>query len=370
MTTVRPASPNAASSPIIESMASSASSFEPQTIAPLPAASPSAFTTGASASDSTWLRASVRLLKTAVRAVGMPGRCISSWANALEDSMRAAARLGPKAAIPSTASRSTRPRASGSSGPTTTSSQRFSRAALPQARLGDLDDGDDQDGGGGGQPGRPLLPGLEPLRLSRVVIQRALKGLRLDGDGALELAGVDATALLELAQELVLKVRHLREEADQRGVHRGRGAVPPEPRAPVRAEAGAAQGLGVTVGTGDGIDHGYLQVGRGRRALCYGRDPALLAGQFEHQLQAVLIVNLLADPAEAHLRRHRQGWRVVRRDGEPEQLHSVLPRRPGHHRPGGLQRVAAAPVRRQHRVPHLRHPPPLPRAVEAGVAGP
>ena len=129
MTTVRPAAPKIACSPIIISMARSASSFVSQMSAPLPPASPSAFTTGGSSSPSMWLRASVRLLNTAVRAVGMPWRSISALANALDDSMRAADRLGPKAAIPSTASRSTRPRASGSSGPTTTSSQRFSLAA-------------------------------------------------------------------------------------------------------------------------------------------------------------------------------------------------------------------------------------------------
>ena len=122
----------------------------------------------------------------------------------------------------------------------------------------ELDEDDDEDGDGGRQPGRPLLPGLEPLRLPRVVLQRALKALRLGGGGALELAGVDATALLELAQELVLQVRHLREEADQRRVYGGRRAVPAQPGAAVGAEAGVAQVLGVAVGTGDGIDHGYL----------------------------------------------------------------------------------------------------------------
>jgi hypothetical protein len=81
-----------------------------------------------------------------------------------------------------------------------------------------------------------------------VVLQRVLKVLRLGGDGALELAGVDATALLELAQELVLKVRHLCEEADQRRVHGGRGAVAAEPGAAVRAEAGAAQVFGSQLG--------------------------------------------------------------------------------------------------------------------------
>src|SRR5690606_7313351 len=59
----------------------------------------------------------------------MPARDISSLAKLLDDSMRAAAAVGPAAAMPSAFSLSTRPRASGFSGHTTTRSAPTSRAA-------------------------------------------------------------------------------------------------------------------------------------------------------------------------------------------------------------------------------------------------
>src|SRR3989304_1348614 len=158
----------------------------------------------------------------------------------------------------------------------------------------ELDDDYDEDGDGGRQAGRPLLPGLEPLRLPRVVLQRALKALCRGGGGALELAGVDATALLELAQQLVLQVGDLREEADQRRVQSRRRAVPAQPGAAVRAEAGAAQGFSVAVGAGHRIYHGYLLIGtRQAREVLRGR-PVLLSGELEDELQTVLFVHLLA----------------------------------------------------------------------------
>ena len=59
-------------------------------------------------------------VNTSYFAVGMPYFFIRSLLNTLLASMRAAAALGPKAGMPASASLSTRPRASGSSGATTT----------------------------------------------------------------------------------------------------------------------------------------------------------------------------------------------------------------------------------------------------------
>ena len=56
-------------------------------------------------------------------AVGTPAASMTSLANALEPSSRAAAALGPNAAIPRAASSSARPATSGASGPMTTRSQ-------------------------------------------------------------------------------------------------------------------------------------------------------------------------------------------------------------------------------------------------------
>ncbi len=65
--------------------------------------------------------------------VGTPAASITSLANALEPSSRAAAATGPKQRTPSAASASARPATSGASGPTTTRSTAASRAARASA---------------------------------------------------------------------------------------------------------------------------------------------------------------------------------------------------------------------------------------------
>src|SRR5437764_4898739 len=62
-------------------------------------------------------------------AVGTPTLCISSFAKVFDPSMRAAAAVGPNAAIPASESASTTPATSGASGPTTTRSASSSLAA-------------------------------------------------------------------------------------------------------------------------------------------------------------------------------------------------------------------------------------------------
>ena len=64
-------------------------------------------------------------------AVGTPAASMISLANAFEPSSRAAAALGPNAAIPRAASSSTSPATSGASGPTTTRSQPSAAATSP-----------------------------------------------------------------------------------------------------------------------------------------------------------------------------------------------------------------------------------------------
>ena len=61
------------------------------------------------------------------RAIGTPAASATSWQNALLASIRAAAALGPKTAIPAASSASATPAASGASGPMTTSSAATSR---------------------------------------------------------------------------------------------------------------------------------------------------------------------------------------------------------------------------------------------------
>ena len=64
-------------------------------ITPLPAASPSALITTGRSNSSSASRASSVLVTVANRAVGIPARSINSLANALLDSRRAAAAVGP-----------------------------------------------------------------------------------------------------------------------------------------------------------------------------------------------------------------------------------------------------------------------------------
>ena len=90
--------------------AASSSALSWQTKTPLPAASPSLFTTqGALATGS-------------VRAVGTPAASMTSLANAFEPSIRAAIAFGPKTAMPPRRRWSATPATSGGSGPMTTSS--------------------------------------------------------------------------------------------------------------------------------------------------------------------------------------------------------------------------------------------------------
>ena len=102
---------------------SSSSASVRHTITPLPAASPSALTThGARATSS-------------CRAVGTPAAAITSLANSLEPSIRAAAAPGPNTEMPARRNSSPTPATSGASGPTTTSptSSEPARPSSPSA---------------------------------------------------------------------------------------------------------------------------------------------------------------------------------------------------------------------------------------------
>ena len=98
-------------------------------ITPLPAASTSAFSTAGYDAHARWAIASSRSRNITCEAVGTPQSRISSLAYAFEPSIRAAARVGPNAAMPAALRSSTRPATSGASGPTTTRSTSRSRAA-------------------------------------------------------------------------------------------------------------------------------------------------------------------------------------------------------------------------------------------------
>ncbi len=71
--------------------------------------------------------------KASARAIRTPAASASTWQNALELSMRAAAAVGPKVGIPAAASASATPAASGASGPITARSTRAARAAATTA---------------------------------------------------------------------------------------------------------------------------------------------------------------------------------------------------------------------------------------------
>ena len=89
---------------------------------PLPAARPSAFRTSGkpNSPDRTQASASVRRHRRRGTAPSARAwRAMKSFANALLDSSRAAAAVGPKSGSPASAKRSATPRLSGSSGPTT-----------------------------------------------------------------------------------------------------------------------------------------------------------------------------------------------------------------------------------------------------------
>src|SRR5713226_4922676 len=102
-------------------------------ITPLPRASPSALMTIGYCKRSQNRRASSLRSNVPACAVGIPCSRINSFAKIFEDSTRAAALVGPKMRDPSAANRSTIPAASGSSGPTTVRSTRFSLAKRSSA---------------------------------------------------------------------------------------------------------------------------------------------------------------------------------------------------------------------------------------------
>ena len=103
------------------------------TTTPLPAARPSSFTTYGAPSSSRAATASARVSQTNARAVGTPAAAMTSLANALDPSSRAASRLGPKQAIPRSRTASATPATSGASGPTTTRSAPRSAASAATA---------------------------------------------------------------------------------------------------------------------------------------------------------------------------------------------------------------------------------------------
>ena len=116
---------------IRSSTARCASSMSSGTTTPLPAAKPSALTTGRSAgpSISSHLCAAFASVKTSPPAWGAPAAAITSLAKAFDDSIRAAAADGPKVGTPAARKRSASPSASGSSGPITARSTLCSLAA-------------------------------------------------------------------------------------------------------------------------------------------------------------------------------------------------------------------------------------------------
>ena len=119
ITTVLPDSPKTALSPSISSTASFASLSVMQTMAPLPAARPDAFTTiGAGCSARNFL-AEARSVKVSKAAVGTLYFFMISLLKALEPSSAAAAAVGPKARRPRRRNSSTTPATSGISGPMT-----------------------------------------------------------------------------------------------------------------------------------------------------------------------------------------------------------------------------------------------------------
>jgi hypothetical protein len=128
-TTRAPAWPNLPSSRHA-SIAARAWAASSQTVTPLPRARPSALTAQAPPSSSTKASSASRWPAPPARqrAVGMPALSISCLANSLLDSIRPAARVGPKAAMPAAAQASARPAATAASGPMTTRSTPRSRA--------------------------------------------------------------------------------------------------------------------------------------------------------------------------------------------------------------------------------------------------
>src|SRR5450759_2539686 len=99
MSISRPAAPNTRSLSIAL-MARSASTALCATITPFPAARPDAFITTGMPKSASAAFASLASLCCTARAVGIPARTISSFANRFDVSMRAASRVGPKIGRP------------------------------------------------------------------------------------------------------------------------------------------------------------------------------------------------------------------------------------------------------------------------------
>ena len=120
-TTVRPASPNTASSSI-DTSASRASASLCAMTTPLPAARPSALMASGTPYSPTATMPDSTSVTVVERAVGTPAAIMISLAKALLPSRRAASADGPSTAMPAPRSASARPATSGASGPTTTRS--------------------------------------------------------------------------------------------------------------------------------------------------------------------------------------------------------------------------------------------------------
>ena len=119
------------SSPARDSTASRASALVEQTNTPLPAASPSAFTTsGVSSRASMYSRASAARRNSLWLAVGTSPRCSTFLQKALLPSRRAASAVGPKTLSFFSWNASTMPATRGASGPTTVRSIPCSTAAF------------------------------------------------------------------------------------------------------------------------------------------------------------------------------------------------------------------------------------------------
>ena len=97
------------------------------TSTPLPAASPSSFTTYGGPKRSRAASASAAVAQVRAAAVGMPAPAMTSLANVLDPSIMAAVAPGPKHATPISRTASAAPATSGASGPITTRSA----ASLP-----------------------------------------------------------------------------------------------------------------------------------------------------------------------------------------------------------------------------------------------
>jgi hypothetical protein len=112
------------------STAARAAAWSPVTVTPLPAASPSALTTQGGPKSSRAAIAAAGSVKLSERAVGTPAAAMTSLANVLEPSMRAAAAVGPKTGRPRSRNSSATPATSGCSGPMMVRSTRLASAKL------------------------------------------------------------------------------------------------------------------------------------------------------------------------------------------------------------------------------------------------